>query len=89
MPDTVTHVRFIVEIKQVKRIDSEKSENVVVKETPTEHQEYNRCATAKEYVTRIVPHTEVVERSIYRQEVDDLNVHRVIESVLAAAVAPR
>jgi hypothetical protein len=84
-----THVRYVVEIKQVKKIESVETKQVCTKETPTDKVEYDTgtrktFAMAKEHQVVEVPKVEIVERSVYRQEVESLRLCDVIRAVIEA-----
>jgi hypothetical protein len=87
---TETHVRYVVEIKHVKKVESAEIKQVCIKETPTDKVEYDSgtrktFAMAKEHQVVDVPKVEIVERSIYRQECIGLQVSDVIKAVLEAS----
>lgn len=85
-----THVKYVVEIKRVVRVETVKQENLVTKETPTDKVESQygdrkTYAAIKEYQVVDVPKVEVTERSVYRQEVESLQVSDVIHAVIEAS----
>lgn len=84
------HVRYVVEIKQIRKIESTETKQVCVKETPTDKVEYDTAtrktyAMAKEYQAVDVHKVEIVERSVYRHEVESLQVSDVIHAVIEAS----
>lgn len=80
------HVKYVVEIKQIIRVTTSEMKQFCTSETPTEIQEEsyaNRKATAydRKYDLREVPKVEIAERSVYRQEVEQIELVKVINAV--------
>jgi hypothetical protein len=87
------HVKYVVEIKRVLRCESTETKQFCTKETPTEYKSEgyggrSEAAIAKEYEVRDVPKVETCDQSIFRQEVNQLDLVLVINAVNAKVESP-
>lgn len=81
------HVRYIVEITQVTRVTSTETKEFCTKQEPTEIMEdgysggRKQVTYKKDFEVREIPKVEIVERRVYRQELSDLQIWKVVEAV--------
>ncbi len=84
-----THKKYVIEITEVVAITKSEIQQFVTSEAPTEiksEEQYNRGkpVMAKTYENRAVDVTREDKQSVYRQEVETLDLIAVINAVNAA-----